>query len=123
MSKEREKLPIKERKMDFGISDKNDLPRYWYQGDPVLTHYFNAGMFMFPQGEAFFIQAVLRYKGDIQDEELLERVKKLAPSVDVILMTAYDDMPTVVEAMREGACDFLVKPLDLHDLRLVLSRV
>jgi DNA-binding NtrC family response regulator len=38
-------------------------------------------------------------------------------------MTAYDDLPTVAEAMREGAADFLVKPLDLHQLRAVLDRV
>ena len=55
--------------------------------------------------------------------ELLERVKKRAPSVDVILMTAYDDMPTVVRAMREGAFDFLVKPLQLGELQAVLERV
>jgi DNA-binding NtrC family response regulator len=54
---------------------------------------------------------------------LLKLLRERAPSVDVILMTAYDDMPTVVSAMREGACDFLVKPLDLHDLRRVLTRV
>jgi len=54
---------------------------------------------------------------------LLKLLRERAPSVDVILMTAYDDMPTVVTAMREGAHDFLVKPLDLHDLRLVLAKV
>jgi DNA-binding NtrC family response regulator len=54
---------------------------------------------------------------------LLKLLKERAPTVDVILMTAFDDMPTVVSAMREGACDFLVKPLDLHDLRRVISRV
>ena len=46
-----------------------------------------------------------------------------APSVDVILMTAYDDMPTVVSAMRAGAVEFLVKPLDLHLVRRVLDTV
>jgi len=55
--------------------------------------------------------------------ELLECVKERAPSVDVILMTAYDDMPTVVRAMREGAFDFLVKPLQLEELQAVLDRV
>ena len=35
--------------------------------------------------------------------ELLKQVKEHAPSIDVVLMTAYDDMPTVVKAMREGA--------------------
>jgi DNA-binding NtrC family response regulator len=55
--------------------------------------------------------------------ELLRVIRERAPNVQVILMTAYDDMPTVVAAMREGAVDFLVKPLDLHDLRRVLRRV
>jgi two-component system response regulator AtoC len=54
--------------------------------------------------------------------ELLKRVKEHAPSVDVVLMTAYDDMPTVVKAMREGAFDFLVKPLESKELEAVLER-
>lgn len=55
--------------------------------------------------------------------ELLRLVKDRAPSVDVIVMTAYDDMPTVVEAMREGASDFLTKPVDLQGLRSVMDRM
>ncbi len=55
--------------------------------------------------------------------ELLRLLRDRAPSVDVILMTAFDDMPTVVEGMREGARDFLVKPLDLHDLRRVIGEM
>src|SRR5690606_26518835 len=43
--------------------------------------------------------------------------------IDVILMTAFDDMPTVVAGMREGAVEFLVKPLDLHALRRTLAGV
>lgn len=54
--------------------------------------------------------------------ELLKIVRQRAPSVDVILMTAFDDMPTVVKAMREGAFDFLVKPLDLEELLAVMDR-
>src|SRR6185503_11169868 len=55
--------------------------------------------------------------------ELLKLLRERAPATDVILMTAYDDMPTVVAAMREGAIDFLVKPLDLHALRSMIARV
>ena len=58
----------------------------------------------------------------IDGVELLRRVRSQDPTVAVILMTAYDDMATVVEAMREGARDFLVKPLDLRELRKVLER-
>jgi two-component system response regulator AtoC len=54
--------------------------------------------------------------------DLLMRVREQAPSVDVVLMTAYDDMPTVVRAMREGAFDFLVKPLESVELDAVLAR-
>lgn len=54
--------------------------------------------------------------------ELLKRVKEHAPSVDVVLMTAYDDMPTVVKAMREGAFDFLVKPLESKEISAILER-
>ena len=54
---------------------------------------------------------------------LLREIRRRTPQVDVVLMTAFDDMPIVASAMREGAADFLVKPLDLHVLRGVLARV
>jgi DNA-binding NtrC family response regulator len=54
---------------------------------------------------------------------LLREIRRRLPHVDVVLMTAFDDMPVVASAMREGAADFLVKPLDLHVLRRVLARV
>jgi DNA-binding NtrC family response regulator len=55
--------------------------------------------------------------------DLLKLLRDRAPDLDVVLMTAYDDLPTVAEAMRHGAADFLVKPLDLHHLRRTLARI
>ncbi|UCC25210.1 MAG: sigma-54-dependent Fis family transcriptional regulator [Gemmatimonadales bacterium] len=55
--------------------------------------------------------------------ELLTLLRQRLPNVSVILMTAYDDLPTVALAMREGAVDFLVKPLELNSLRGVIRRV
>ena len=55
--------------------------------------------------------------------ELLQLLRQRAPSTDVVLMTAYDDMATVARAMREGAFDFLVKPLNLKELRSVMARL
>jgi two-component system, NtrC family, response regulator AtoC len=55
--------------------------------------------------------------------ELLGILRERAPGIDVILMTAFDDMATVVTATRHGATDFLVKPLDLPELRRTLARV
>ena len=54
--------------------------------------------------------------------ELLELLAERSPDVDVVLMTAYDDMPTVVRAMRAGALDFLVKPVQLAELERVVAR-
>src|SRR5688572_271547 len=54
---------------------------------------------------------------DLDGLELLALLRERLPSSDVIMMTAFDDMPTVVAAMRGGAVEFLVKPLDLHELR------
>ncbi len=43
--------------------------------------------------------------------ELLRAIKELAPEVEVVLMTAYGTVETAVSAMREGAYDFVEKPL------------
>ena len=55
--------------------------------------------------------------------ELLKLLRERAPATDVVIMTAHEDLPTVATAMREGAADFLVKPLDLHQLRRLLDRI
>jgi len=43
--------------------------------------------------------------------ELLRAIKQLAPDTEVVLMTAYGTVETAVQAMREGAYDFVEKPL------------
>ena len=60
---------------------------------------------------------------DMSGLDVLRELRERAPDVDVILMTAFDDMPTVVEAMKQGAAEFLVKPLDLDDLQRTLDKV
>ena len=54
--------------------------------------------------------------------ELLEKVKSVRPDMDVIVMTAHEDMKTTISAMKAGAYDYLVKPLDLDNIDLVISR-
>jgi DNA-binding NtrC family response regulator len=60
---------------------------------------------------------------DVSGLELLRLLRERSPDIAVVLMTAFDDMPTVVEAMKHGAVEFLVKPLDLDDLQRTLDRV
>jgi two-component system, NtrC family, response regulator AtoC len=54
---------------------------------------------------------------------LLRLLRERVPDVDVVVMTAFDEMPTVVQAMRDGAFEFIVKPLRLADLRGTLARL
>lgn len=56
--------------------------------------------------------------------EVLERVKKIDPGIDVILMTAYASVDTVREAMKLGAVDYLTKPVSAEqDLKPLLARL
>lgn len=55
--------------------------------------------------------------------EVLEAIKTLNPTVDVVLMTAYGTIETAVEAMKTGAFDYLTKPIDLDELELLLIKI
>jgi len=54
---------------------------------------------------------------------LLREIKRLDPMIDVIMMTAYGTIETAVEAMRQGAYDYIEKPVNQERLQIMLSRV
>ena len=54
--------------------------------------------------------------------ELLKRIKSEDPTVEMIVLTAHGTVETAVEAMRAGAFDYQMKPVDLEELKLVLDR-
>jgi len=54
--------------------------------------------------------------------ELLRRLKASSPSTDVILLTGYASMQAAIDAIRDGAFDFLLKPLDLDRIDEVMGR-
>src|SRR5262249_55764420 len=54
--------------------------------------------------------------------ELLSWIHERAPDIDVIVITAHQDMQTALGAMKAGAYDYLTKPLDLDQIELVLAR-
>lgn len=47
---------------------------------------------------------------------LLQEIKTFYPDLPVLLMTAYGEVDKAVAAMRNGACDYLLKPFDPHSL-------
>ena len=54
--------------------------------------------------------------------DALEQIKELQSNAAVVIMTAYDDVETTIEAMRLHAFDFLSKPIDLEAVKAVLDR-
>jgi DNA-binding NtrC family response regulator len=54
--------------------------------------------------------------------EVLSSLKALDPEVAVIMMTAYGTIESAVEAMKQGAFDFLAKPFDTDHLNVLIKR-
>jgi DNA-binding NtrC family response regulator len=54
--------------------------------------------------------------------ETLKQIKALKRDLLVIMMTAYEDVKTVINAMKMGAYDYLVKPLEIEELDLIVEK-
>jgi DNA-binding NtrC family response regulator len=54
---------------------------------------------------------------------LLERVLRLSPDTDVILMTAYGSVESAVDCLKKGAADYILKPFDMDDLTIRIRRL
>ncbi len=54
--------------------------------------------------------------------EVLDKIKAGQPQLPIIMMTAYDDAATAVQAMKLGAYDYISKPFLLDEIRLVIQK-
>ena len=52
----------------------------------------------------------------------LKEIKALNPAIPVLIMTAYSSVETAVEALKTGALDYLIKPLDFDTLQATLEK-
>jgi two-component system response regulator HydG len=64
----------------------------------------------------------LKLGGDIDGMEILGQAKKYNADTEVILITAYATIDTCKEAIRRGAYDYLVKPIDIGQLRTLVEQ-
>jgi len=54
--------------------------------------------------------------------ELLRRIREFDPALPVVIMTAYGTIEGAVEAVKLGAFDYIKKPVDLEELKLLAER-
>jgi two-component system response regulator HydG len=54
--------------------------------------------------------------------EALKKIKAISPGIPVIIMTAYASVGNAVEALKSGAYDYLIKPLDIEELKILVAK-
>ena len=72
----------------------------------------------------FFDIVALDYKmPELDGLQTLKEIRKLYPDLPVIMMTAYGTIETAVASMKEGALDYLTKPIDLEELLIKFRKI
>lgn len=59
----------------------------------------------------------------ISGMQVLQSIRSATPDTSIIIITAYASVDTAVEAMKNGAEDYLVKPFSLDEIRIIINRV
>lgn len=79
------------------------------------------GLEQIAKGDIDLVITDLRMDG-VSGEEVLRQVTAKNPGVPVIVLTGHGSIDSAVEAMRNGAYDFLTKPLNLDQLSMIVKR-
>jgi DNA-binding NtrC family response regulator len=59
---------------------------------------------------------------DMDGIEVLKKIRGVFPEICVVMITAFGDIETAVEAMKQGAFDFVTKPINLDQLMIIIKR-
>ena len=57
---------------------------------------------------------------DMDGMQVLARIKEINSGIDVIMITGYPEMETAERSVKLGAYDYIVKPFDIHYMRLAV---
>ena len=114
--------PIKSLIIDdeaaHGETVADSLRRVGY--DCVVANSGSEGAAML-QRDAFEIVVTDLRMNDVDGLEILAKAKEVLPDAEVILVTGHGTIQSAVEAMQLGAFNYLLKPLDLKQLRAVVD--
>ena len=91
-------------------------------GYRAVTAYSGAeALAMVEREEPDLMISDLRMSG-MSGDQLQKQVKKIAPSLPVVIITAFGSIETAVKSMRLGAFDYITKPFSNDELVLVVAR-
>ena len=54
--------------------------------------------------------------------EALKQIKQISPGIPIVIMTAYASVDTAIDALKSGAYDYLTKPLDIDELKILVNK-
>ncbi len=60
---------------------------------------------------------------EVKGIELLEKIQQLTPETFVLIITAYASIETAIAALRKGASDYIIKPLEFEDIIFRINRL
>ncbi len=106
-----------EKNIREGLGDALELDGY----DVRLAENGEQGLAFVEKGDIDLVITDLRMPG-ISGEEVIAKVKGESPGIPVIVLTGHGSIDSAVDAMRNGAYDFLTKPLNLDRLSLIVKR-
>lgn len=119
-SKDADKILVIDDDPDTRASLRNILELDGYQVETVAT----AGQALDRLRSSEFLAILLdRRLPDYSSEALLPLIKQLIPSAEVVIFTRHADLEAAVTAIRLGATDFLLKPVEADLLRATLRRI
>ena len=74
------------------------------------------------ESEQFDIVITDLFLPDITGIDIHKKAKELSPAIEVILITGHASAETAVRAMKEGAFDYITKPLNIEELRVIITK-
>ncbi len=74
------------------------------------------------ENEQFDIVITDLFLPDLNGIDILKKAKALSPVIEVILITGHASAETAVQAMKEGAFDYITKPLNIEELRVIIVK-
>ena len=99
------------------LTNNNYQVQAFESGSVALSNFKRASPDSWPQ----LIITDVRMPG-INGFELLKQIKNISPQTPIIVMTAYTDLDTTVQAFHEGAFEYLPKPFDIDDALELVAR-